>query len=562
MSHSHTSAKTWNAVIPPERWFGFRHSPQGISAFESLSLFEEALVNEVNAAFSDHELVTLSRLLKPEKKIELEVFTRTHGPNPLFNPYDEFEPSLGIAKAEAVDLNRPASYEAASAILDGQVVHVLFQAGEASRFQEGPFYLLNPLRVAESMDSEAVTSFLSHISDLRKKIPVQAALLLCEEGLGPKQALMIRAALRRVVQSEIDAGRLALDEAQAAYQRALRNQKLLFFVSERGDVNRLHDEALRKRYRFFGFDPSNLVTIEQELVYGVTVDEKGAASIFKKEGAQDAAGHLYALLQAVRPGSFTTYTPSGSPVKPMEQDALGFLYAKGGRILNIIRINDMDRHTTEIINTKALSYALKKMEAGYVNIIESVSNPSGQKGGVGTTFGDAHMHVLTETHENSFPNFSRAFEKAMAAYMKENQNQPPSYNAMRQWADLAATRRALREFGGRIVIVPRTKTLEGEEVLYLGADMPMGDLSLLGSDYKSHLFQLVDGQGRGLHIHDVKQKENLSIALRTMAHQLQDSHILAAALELAGGPLQPFAETAEATPLYGAPAPEFENGPR
>ena len=67
----------------------------------------------------------------------------------------------------------------------------------------------------------------------------------------------------------------------------------------------------------------------------------------------DAAGHLYALMQASRPGDFTTYTESGRPIKPMEIDAFSYFVTRGAKVLSVIRINDMDRHSTEIINAKA-----------------------------------------------------------------------------------------------------------------------------------------------------------------------------------------------------------------
>jgi hypothetical protein len=242
----------------------------------------------------------------------------------------------------------------------------------------------------------------------------------------------------------------------------------------------------------------------------------------------------------------------------METVALAFLLARGAKIMSVIRINDMDRHSTEIVNGKALTYAMKIFENGYVNAIETVGNPDGQKGGTGTTFGVPDIHVLTETHENSFPDLSRPFEVAMQAYRQEHKGSP-AYNAMRQWADLAATRAALKEFGGRIVFVPRQKSVNGQDLSYLGVDMPMGDLSLLFANYKSRMFQFVGPQGRELLIHDMKVKENLPIALRTILRQLEDPDVVAAAEEIASKKIVPFARSARQTALYGAPCPEFEN---
>jgi hypothetical protein len=129
---------------------------------------------------------------------------------------------------------------------------------------------------------------------------------------------------------------------------------------------------------------------------------------------------------------------------------------------------------------------------------------------------------------------------------------------MRQWADLAATRRALQSFGGRIVFVPRQKTVEGDDVFYLSVDMPMGDLSLLGSQYRSRMFQFVGAGGRELLIHDMKTVDSLSVALRTILRQLQDPDVLASAHEqIKRTPVAVDTQTTVSWP-YGAPAPEFE----
>jgi hypothetical protein len=197
-------------------------------------------------------------------------------------------------------------------------------------------------------------------------------------------------------------------------------------------------------------------------------------------------------------------------------------------------------------------------DQGYMNVIETVANPKGQKGGTGITFGDPDIHMLTETHENSFPALSRAFETAMQAYLRENNGNHPAYNAMRQWSVLEATRIVLRKFGGRIVFVPRRKIIGDTLISYLGVDMPMGDLSLLCSDFKSRMFQFKGPSGGELLIHDMKQKENLPVALRTLHRQLKDPHIIDAALEMASKKSIPFRPNKVPVGIYGAPAPEFD----
>jgi hypothetical protein len=551
-------ANVWRSAVPLERWFGLRTAHPANDAFLSVPNFEAALVSELEEGLKDHEKQALGRLLKRGVKLEIEVFVRTHGPNPVFDPQDELDVQVGVASADRVNLSEAPSAAAVNAILKGEVVHVLFQAGEASRFNHGPLYRLNPLAVARDRADELDLFLdLQAVKDAAAAVPPAVAAFLAEGELGPKQPVMIRAALRRLIHDEVSAGRLSAADAPERYRAAVAAQKILFFVSARGGVSESHDESLRKKYSFFGFDPANVATIEQDLVRGVTVDEEGNVSLVNEPWSADAAGHLYALRQAARPGAFRTYAGPHAAA-PGDADAFGYFAARGGRVISIVRINDMDRHTTEIVNAKAISYALRMFEAGFVNAIEGVANPEGQKGGTGTTFNDPEVHILTETHENSFPLLARAFDAALHEYVEKNEGRYPAYNAMRQIADLNATRGALRDFGGRVVFVTRQKEIDGQTITYLGPDLPMGDLSLLGEHYRSRMFQFVDPRGRDLLIHDMKKVENLRLALRTLVWQLRDPHIVAAVEEVLGAPARPFAPAATVSPFYGAPAPEFE----
>jgi hypothetical protein len=553
----------WNSPIPESRWRGRRQRQRGAEAFASLSAFEDASLSELEEAFTEQELKALARLLERGQKVELDLFTRTHGANPLFDPQAELDVPIGVAKAEAVALDDLPTADANQAILNGQVLHTLFQAGEASRFAAGPLYRLNPVEVArrwtDSIDPET-KYFLNTLDQTGLDVETDVRSWILGTPLGPKQPMLIRAALRRVVQDEIDAGRLDAADAPARYQAAIANQKLLFFVSQHADVNALHDQSLREHFSFFGFAPENMLTIEQEVARGLSVDGDGRVALIEDDHAHDAAGHLYALIQAARTGGFTTYTPSGRAIKPMELDAFSYAISRGAKYLNIIRINDMDRHTTEIVNAKALSVALRFFQEGVVNVIETVANPDGQKGGTGITFGDPDLHVLTETHENSFPSLARAYEKSVQAYLAENQGRHPAYNAMRQWAQLARTRELLRTFGARMVFVPRQKNVEDKTLSYVGVDMPMGDLTLLYKQYPSRMFQFVGPEGRELLIHDMKKKENLSLALRAIVSQLEDPHVIAAVKEVMGTPSPPFKKAGAPRALYAASCPEFLKG--
>jgi hypothetical protein len=566
--------RMWNSPIPEKRWKGFRSQNRGKEAFLNLSKFEEAVLSELQNSLEEHEISSLGRLLSRGKKPEIELFIRTHGPNPLFDPQGELEFNVGVAHADVIPIEIMPTSEALDAVVSGAVLHALFQAGDATRFNQGPFYSMNPLTVARSLmdgtapsdDSDGTldASCLEEVSSLVKQIelkvsawPVPLQSLFSTWGLGPKQMVCLRAALRRVIHFQIETGHLGFAKAKERYKEAISNQKIIFFLSRRGDVAQMHDRYLRQSQNFFGFNPSHLITIEQELAQGVMASEEGQISLSSMEETRDASGHLYALLQACRAGDFTSYTDSGKPIKPMEIDAFSYALSQGAKYLNVVRINDMDRQTTEIINPRALSYALAAFDDGYKNVIETVANPLGQKGGTGTTFNNPDIHVLTETHENSFPLLSRAFEEAMKDYLERTGGRPPAYNAMRQWSDLAETRRVVREFGGRIVFVPREKKIGDKTIFYLGVDMPMGDLSLLYEEYKSRMFQFSFEAHKELCIHDMKQKNHLSIGLRTILKQLNDPHVLAAAKEIISGEIQPFTSISELSP-YGAPCPEFE----
>ncbi|OVE78261.1 hypothetical protein BVX98_00905 [bacterium F11] len=549
----------WSSPIPESRWRGFRSKHKGVEAFKSLEKFEQAQLSELEHSLEDHEKKALSPLLAQGKKDAIEIFIRTHGANPISDPGGSINIPVGVAKADVIDLAQEPSAEANAALLRGEVVYVLFQAGEGSRFNRGPMFSLNPLEVAKELSHELdLQNEIDEIERKKKEIDPAIASFLSDGPLGPKQPILIRAGLRRVVQDEVRAGRLDLAQADQTYQKALQNQKILFFMGRRGGLSEEHHKALSETYGFYGFHPQNLVTVDQELVHGLTLKEDGSVQLLTDEMSSDAAGHLYAFLQAARQGDFTMYTESGRPIKSMELDALGYLATRGGNILSIIRINDMDRHSTEIVNAKALGYTLSMFKKGYFNVIEGVANPKGQKGGTGTTFIDPETHVLTETHENSYPILSRAIEKAMKEYLKKNQGRHPAYNAMRQWASLQQTRKVLRDFGGRIVFVPRQKKVDGKQLTYLGVDMPMGDLSLFLGHYSSRMFQFSDPEGKELLIHDMKRREDLDIALRTILKQMEDPNIIAATREVLKKEKVPIEEPKEPREFYGAPVPEFE----
>lgn len=550
---------SWGSPVPEERWRGFRSVHRGHAAFSSRAVFEEAAASELENSLKEHERQALGRLLERGQKAEIELFLRTHGANPISDPQAAINVPVRVAKADVVDLESPPSPAAIASYLNGEVVYVLFQAGEASRFNRGPLLQLNPLDVAREVDANlGLGDAIARIESKRRALPTAVGDFLAEGPLGPKQGFLIRAGIRRIVQLNVDAGRLSPDEAPAAFQRALKKQRVLFFVGRQRGVNEAHDAALRETYRFFGFDPANVITVEQELARGLTADTEGRVSIRPEETARDAAGHLYAFLQATRKGGFVTYDKNGRPVAPSDVDALTYLESRGAKYLSIVRINDMDRHSVEIANPKSLSYALARFEDGYANVIEGVSNPSGQKGGTGIAFNDPGVHVLTETHENSYPALSRAMEAAMKAYLEESKGRHPAYNAMRQWALLDRTRDVLVRYGARIVFVPRQKAEGGKAISYVGVDMPMGDLSLFVGSYPSRMFQFATRSGRELEIHDMKKKEDLGVALRAIERQLDDPLVVAAAREFFEGSAVPFKKSSEAPPIYGAPAPELE----
>src|SRR5581483_5169470 len=81
----------WNSPIPERRWLGFRRRHRGADAFASLEKFEQAQLSELEEALSEHEAAALGRLLELGKKQEAELFVRTHGPNPLFDPQKDLD---------------------------------------------------------------------------------------------------------------------------------------------------------------------------------------------------------------------------------------------------------------------------------------------------------------------------------------------------------------------------------------------------------------------------------------------------------------------------------------
>src|SRR5712671_6864317 len=104
-SPKETSRLMWNSPIPERRWTGFRRVHRGAAAFQSLSQFEQSQVSELQEGLADHEASALGRLLERCRKQEVEVFIRTHGPNPIFDPQNELEVPVGVARADIVAIN-------------------------------------------------------------------------------------------------------------------------------------------------------------------------------------------------------------------------------------------------------------------------------------------------------------------------------------------------------------------------------------------------------------------------------------------------------------------------
>lgn len=174
----------------------------------------------------------LGWLLSCGNKAEIEIFVRGHGANPIFSPQEPLGFGVGVAKADIVNMSEPVSEEAAHAILNGDIVHLLFQAGEGSRFKQGPFYNINPMVAADVFKDEVDTSAeIKKIEAAVKSLPANIAQFILEEAFGPKQAVLIRAALRRIIKNEIEAGRLTVDKAETRYEEALKAQKIIFLIS-------------------------------------------------------------------------------------------------------------------------------------------------------------------------------------------------------------------------------------------------------------------------------------------------------------------------------------------
>jgi len=144
-----SNQQRWTSPIPEERWKGFRRVHRGLEAFKSLPQFEEAQISELENSLEEHERQALGRLLARGKKTEIEIFIRTHGANPISDPQAEVNVAVGVAKADVVNLSKEPSERANAAFLNGEVVYVLFQAGEASRLSRDSMNSLFEFRVCE-----------------------------------------------------------------------------------------------------------------------------------------------------------------------------------------------------------------------------------------------------------------------------------------------------------------------------------------------------------------------------------------------------------------------------
>lgn len=305
-------------------------------------------------------------------------------------------------------------------VLDGGDVTEFFAAGAATRLGLGNMFLLSPRKflmvfeVLAKMRAQNTTGLSSEEQAVfsrlqaREEKDLQALDAVSEKSIALLQKmradhpgffdlpmaarilLMKKANIEALVRERLD-GQSA-DVIEREIKQAVANQKMSILVNEE-----VAGEAIDylKENNFFGFDSENIFFTVQPTFKGFGVD---LVSDVVKEVTQAELvnGHGYPTMQKFFSNQAFYISADGQAVY-LDQPLVDVLYAKGAKILSIVRINDMihyDNGQTQAVgnslDTPILIAKIKEMGGfdqldnpveGADLVLELLDNPGKQKGG-------------------------------------------------------------------------------------------------------------------------------------------------------------------------------------
>ncbi|MDI6606714.1 MAG: LOG family protein, partial [Candidatus Omnitrophota bacterium] len=194
---------------------------------------------------------------------------------------------------------------------------------------------------------------------------------------------------------------------------------------------------------------------------------------------------------------------------PIQETVIEHLQAKGIELLALNRVNDLTRLGTRVLDLEILAFSLYLFEVRGANIlVELVSNPSGQKGGLGlrrVTMAPNYSFLLEEINAKGSEYQARLNSLTKAA-QKSGEGIP--YNAMRIVYKVAELGSTLRNN------LPLTLRFR-DGAIY--PEIPTGDITRLP-------YARAVSIGRpGSLIHDVKEPANIAVFISQHDRIIRDS---------------------------------------
>ena len=283
-----------------------------------------------------------------EKKIDdllnLSNVYKESDPNTLTLPPEGKVESLAAFK-ESSDFGKYRS-KARKLLLDGKYVPMYLFAGAATRLKRGAMYPLDLWSVAQ---------------DLELEIPSEIFRL----GMGPRQ----------LIANYIKMKKLATEEG-VDLKDLMSKQKAVMAVNADIVESSIADFV---KNNFYGYQPQNVLWIEQPTYTGEEYDQEGNLKS-APNSARLPFGHGDNFMQLAQKGQVFRINEAGERIYVQDKDVLNVL--SEDTYIASHRLNDLTKFSSQsVIDEDNLALGLFYHDQGYNLVGELVDNPTKQKGG-------------------------------------------------------------------------------------------------------------------------------------------------------------------------------------
>ncbi|MCX5657884.1 MAG: hypothetical protein NTZ48_06665, partial [Candidatus Omnitrophica bacterium] len=211
-------------------------------------------------------------------------------------------------------------------------------------------------------------------------------------GLGGRQLIQLRVELIKLSR-----------ENGTNVEDVMAKQMIVFHINSEAE------ETMKKdllEHDFYGFNPENIVIIVQPVLPGYDINAEGKP-VKRGDSESFPYGHGYATEQLISTGDAYTLDRAGGKTV-LQGSALDYVIGKGAQLMGTHRINDLTRYVNNKdipegsnisaldLDKLALSLYLIEQQGSNV-VVELVSNPDDQKGGLFLKDGDTGKQFLLET---------------------------------------------------------------------------------------------------------------------------------------------------------------------